>query len=131
MFYDKTKKELLDRLTIEYVVPKIKEEAETISKEKDVIIDAPLLFETGLDKICDITIGVIADEETCVKRSCKRDGISEETAKARINSQNREGFFKINCDYCINNGIGENLEKQINEILSRKKFIKYKCNTFI
>lgn len=105
-------------------MPEIKGEAKKNAKSKTVIIDVPLLFETRLDKICDITIGVIANEETCINRICKRDRITEETAKARINSQNKESFFKINCDYCINNEIGENLEKQINEIFNRKKFVK-------
>ena len=38
----------------------------------------PLLFESGLDKICDITIGVIAKKETCIKRICSRDEVDEE-----------------------------------------------------
>lgn len=101
-------------------MPEIKEEAKRISKEKYVIIDAPLLFETGLDKICDITIGVIAGKETCIKRICARDGVSTEIAEARINNQNKNSFFKIKCNYCINNETGENLEKQINEILTGK-----------
>lgn len=114
---------MLDKLTLEYAVPKIKEEAKKVAKEKLTLIDAPLLFETGLDKICDTTIGVLANKEICVKRICVRDSVSAEIAEARINNQNRDIYFKIKCNYCISNE-EDNLEKQINEIFSRKKFIK-------
>lgn len=116
---------MLDKLTLEYAVPKIKEEAKKVAKEKLTLIDAPLLFETGLDKVCDTTIGVIASKETCIKRICTRDGVSAEIAEARINNQNKDTYFKIKCNYCINNE-EDNLEKQINEIFDRKKSIKWK-----
>lgn len=128
IFYDKEKKEMLDKLTLEFVVPKIKEEAKKVAKEKITLIDAPLLFETGLDKICDITIGVLANKEICIKRICKRDDVSRKTADIRINNQNKNTYFKMKCDYCINNE-EDNLEKQINEIFNRKKSIKRKYPT--
>ncbi len=77
----------------------------------------PLLFESGLDKICDITIGVIAKKETCIKRIIKRDKISEELANARIEAQKQETFLKTHANYCIIND-GEKLEYQIQEIFS-------------
>lgn len=124
IFYDKTKKELLDKLTFLYVVPKIKEEAKKRKNKGIVIIDVPLLFEMELDKFCDITIGIIAERETCIERICQRDKINEQDAISRINSQNEIKYFKENCDYCINNENENIIEKQINEIFSRRKFIK-------
>lgn len=78
----------------------------------------PLLFESGLDRVCDITIGVIGDKETCTTRIIERDGITEEEARKRIESQNTEQFFKINCNYCIFNNDEDFLDKQINEVLN-------------
>lgn len=123
VFLNKAKKEKLDMLTLSYIAPKIKEEAEKIAREKIAIIDAPLLFETGIDKFCDFTVGITAKRETCVKRICKRDSISEELAKARIDSQNKEEYFKIHCDYIINNDDESDLENDIEEIFERKKSI--------
>ena len=110
-------------LTLNYIVPKIREEAERIAKDKMAIIDAPLLFETGIDKFCDFTIGVIASNETCIKRVCKRDKISEEEAKLRLNSQNSTDYFKMQCNYIINNEEQSDLENDIEEIFERKKSI--------
>ena len=123
VFSDEVKKERLDMLTLNYIVPKIREEAERIAKDKMAIIDAPLLFETRIDKFCDFTIGVIASNENCIKRVCKRDKISEEEAKLRLNNQNSTDYFKIHCDYIINNEEQSDLENDIEEIFGRKKSI--------
>ncbi len=79
-----------------------------------------MLFESGLDKICDITIGVIAKKETCIQRIMKRDKIERNLAIARIESQNTENYFKQKCNYCIFNEDNTNLNYQINEILNQK-----------
>lgn len=123
VFTDKSKKEKLDMLTLKYIVPKIKEEAEKISQNKIAIIDAPLLFETGVDQFCDFTIGVLASKETCIKRICKRDEIEEKDAIERIDSQNKTDYFKVHCDYLINNEDENDLIQDIEEIFERKKFI--------
>lgn len=128
IFFDKDKKEKLDRLTNEYVVPKIIEEAR---KEEISVIDVPLLFESRLNESCDIVIGVIADKEICIERITKRDGIDKEIAAARINNQFTEEFFKRKCDYCIFNEDEKSLEYQINEIFSRKQFIKWQYDTSV
>ena len=118
VFEDSKKKEKLDRLTSCYVVPKIKKEAKAIGTE-DVVIDAALLFEFGLDKYCDVTIGVIASGNTCINRICKRDGTSKESAEFRIKSQNGNDFFKSNCNYIIINEDECDLEEEILSIFNR------------
>ena len=51
------------------------------------VIDAPLLFESGLDRKCDITLAVIAPLELRLSRIVERDGITPEEAKKRIAMQ--------------------------------------------
>lgn len=123
IFKDGEKKEKLDKLTYCYVVPKIKKEAKNLDTE-NVVIDAALLFEFGLEGFCDITIGVIASSDTCISRICKRDNIQKEDAKLRIKSQKQNDFFKSHCDYIIINEDGCNLEEEILAIFNRRKFIK-------
>lgn len=119
IFHNRTKKERLDKITNKYVVKKIKENIEN-TFGCDIIIDVPLLFESGLDKICDTVIGVLAKEETCIDRIIKRDGIDKDKAIARIKSQNNENFFKINCTYCVYNDEKENAQRQLEEIINGK-----------
>ena len=84
------------------------------------MLDAPLLFESGLNKICNMIIGVITDKEICINRIIARDGMTEEEAEERINSQHDTKFFKIHCDYCIYNNDENNMDFQISEIINGK-----------
>ena len=68
-----------------------------------VIVDAPLLFESGFDKNCDIIISVLANEQTCLNRIIKRDNITREQAGLRIKNQKSDVFFIENSDYIIYN----------------------------
>lgn len=66
-------------------------------------IDAIGLFESGLDKLCKLTVAITAPEEIRIQRLMARDSITQEYAKARIDAQpSREAFQKL-CDYCLEN----------------------------
>ena len=51
------------------------------------VLDVPLLFETGMERLCDEVWTMSADEETQVARVCARDGLSAAQARARIAGQ--------------------------------------------
>ena len=52
-----------------------------------VVIDAPLLFESGLHRICSVVVVVSVDPQTQLQRLMARDRAGEADAKARIASQ--------------------------------------------
>ncbi len=52
-----------------------------------LVIDAPLIFETGLSSIMDATVVVAASEKTCIRRVRTRSGLSEEEVRARLKNQ--------------------------------------------
>lgn len=54
---------------------------------KVVILDVPLLFETGMDALCDETWVLSADLETQVARVMMRDRVEREQVEARIQNQ--------------------------------------------
>ncbi|MBR2380904.1 MAG: dephospho-CoA kinase [Clostridia bacterium] len=68
------------------------------------VIDAPALFSSKIFiGACDFIISVLCDKEARVDRIMKRDGISRESALARINAQPSDEFFIENSDYYITN----------------------------
>ena len=109
IYNNKEKREELNKLTYKYVVEEIKKRAKNF-EYKNIIIDAPLLFESGLGKICNITIGVIANTKNKIQRICKRDNIDEETALARLKIQQEDKFYIQKSDYIIENN------EEINQI---------------
>ncbi len=55
--------------------------------EKVVVMDIPLLFESKLQHFVDKVLVVSVKEEVQLKRLMERNGLSEEEARARINTQ--------------------------------------------
>ena len=54
---------------------------------KVVILDVPLLFETGMDALCDETWALYLERDKQVLRVAARDGLTREQVEARIDSQ--------------------------------------------
>ena len=50
-------------------------------------VECALLFESGLNELCDKVVCVTAPEDVCVARVMKRDGTSEAAVRARIAAQ--------------------------------------------
>lgn len=105
IFQDKNQRDKLDNLTYKYVVKEIENQIK-ISKAQTIIIDAPLLIESKLNKICNIIIAVISRQEEQIKRICARDNIEENVAKLRIKAQKNNEFYQKNADYIIENNGG-------------------------
>ena len=120
-FTSKENLKLLNEITHKHILRKTRELITQIRLStncKAVIFDAPLLFESGFDKECDVTVCVIADEKTRIDRIIKRDSISTEAAIKRIRAQIPNEELIRKCDYSIeNNSSVESLREQILEII--------------
>ena len=106
IFKDEEKRTKINELTNKYVVKEIRKQIEN-SENEYVVIDVPLLIESKLDKICIFTIGVVSDYDLQIERICKRDNITKEEAKERLNVQPKNNFYEKNVDYIIENNGGE------------------------
>ena len=73
------------------------------SQEGMVLLDAPQLFESDMDVLCDCIIGVTAPEELRLERILKRDNITGEQARERMKAQLDESFFREHTDHLIEN----------------------------
>ena len=62
-------------------------EAASAAGERVVFLSVPLLFESGMDALCDQVWLMALSADVQVKRAMARDKISEEEARARIHSQ--------------------------------------------
>ncbi|MBQ8742710.1 MAG: dephospho-CoA kinase [Clostridia bacterium] len=125
VFSDRTKLELLNKTVHKYVIKHCEREI-MLAKEKNekaIVIDAPQLFEAGMDKDCDFVISVVADTETCVERIIGRDKISRDDALKRLKNQHTRDFFEKRSDYLIFNDQNSDVEDRIKEILLKENLI--------
>lgn len=106
VFADAKKLARLNRITHKHIKAKLREMLAGYGENATVLLDAPTLFESGIDAWCDLVIGVVAPYEECVKRITERDGISAERAKKRLDSQISEDFIRENCDVILYNDSG-------------------------
>lgn len=69
-----------------------------------IAVDAINLIESGLCKLCERTVAVLAPKEDRVRRIMARDGIPEDYARLRVEAQKDDAFYRENCtDILINN----------------------------
>lgn len=98
------KRKELNNCTFKYIRKEIEKQ---VKKEQEsdttVIIDAPLLFECELDKLCDKVIGIISKRELQLERIVARDNVDYENAEKRLNAQESNEFYKEKCDEIIEN----------------------------
>ena len=95
----------LNRISHRLILEETRRRADKLFKEGyDVIlIDAPLLFESGFDRECAKNICVTAPFEKLVRRIMKRDGITKEEAETRLSNQTSQCETASRCDYIIVN----------------------------
>ena len=70
-------------------------------------IDAVALFESGMDKLCHVTVAVTAPAEVRIRRLMERDGISAEYAQKRIEAQPSAEWFRQKCSYALENNASQ------------------------
>lgn len=101
---------------------------EIINRHKETgwfVIDAPLLFEAGMERICDAVLAVTAPKEKRIERIVLRDGITEEEASLRIARQRSDESYRECSDYIIeNDSDSDTFLKKAEELISAMK-VKY------
>lgn len=100
VFADKEKLNILNKITHKYILNEV---FKKLDGKNNAVLDAPLLFEAGLEKHCDITLGIISPNEVKTKRIQERDGVSQGYAAKRLEKQHNDEFFEKNCTFCIRN----------------------------
>lgn len=122
VFNDRGKLKELNQITFPYIVAGMRQQIKNglSAGHSIVILDAPVLFESKSDQLCDKVLAVIADAETRKQRIMQRDGLTPEEAEARMNSQHDDEFYTSRADYVIrNDGDATTLRLQVVELLEK------------
>ena len=112
----------LNSITHKYIIDETERRIQAYLADgvKGVLIDAPLLYESGLDRRCDCVIAVVADRGVRLARIMLRDGISLDAAKKRIDSQLSDKALADKADYVIyNNCTLEQLGGEVSRVYTQ------------
>jgi dephospho-CoA kinase len=87
-----------------------------------VLVDAPLLYESGFDSFCEAVVCVTAPEDVILRRIMARDGLSREDAAKRLAAQIPAEELEERADFTIvNDGSLQELEARV-EAVARELF---------
>ena len=121
VFSDPEKLVILNKITHGCVTEKVDELLADYRKNgvSAVVVEVPLMFESGFDKKCDIVVCVAADTETRITRICKRNGITRGEAEKRIKNQKDIDFYIANSSFIVYNNDKEDINAQIDRLFER------------
>lgn len=89
VFADEGKRRELEGILHPIVIEETKREMELARAQGCAVcvLDVPLLFESGMERLCDETWVVYVPRQEQLRRVMARDGLTEQQAQARIDSQ--------------------------------------------
>ena len=91
------------------------------AKAKAVVLEIPLLFETGAEKRCDVTLCVTAPKSIQKLRVMKRKGMTAARYKSILVRQMPDAEKQRRADYTVNTGKSRaDTQKQLRRILDER-----------
>ena len=125
VFADRTELKLLESMIFPYLSERHRRflasnaEAQTLL----VVIDMPLLFETGMDDLMDVTIAIIAEDHLRLERVLRREGMTEEKFHQRDKFQMPQEEKRKRANYIIQSGEfdKEVVHQQVQDLVEQLK----------
>jgi dephospho-CoA kinase len=117
IFSDAENRAKMNKLTFKYVGKEVKKMILENKNQEMIVLDFPLLYEGGFDKICNYVIAVVADDNTKISRLKERDKLHPDQIKKRLEAQEKEEFFKENANFVIENGARKRYISLVNDTI--------------
>lgn len=119
VFSDKAKLELLTKITHKYIKASVEQKIKD-SKSNICAVDGAVIIGSNIEALCKFIVVVTADKEVRKNRIKMRDGISDDDAEKRINSQKNTDFYIAHSDYIIQNNKGlDALTEEVTHIYNK------------
>lgn len=122
VFSDRSQLAKLNKLTHPLIYQETKRQLDEFVKQKQslIVMDVPLLFESGFDALADQTLVVSADPEVQLQRLMDRNNLTKTDAMNRINSQMSLKEKEQKANYVIyNNSSRDELNRQLQELVKK------------
>ena len=117
VFGDDERRQWLEEILWPRVGERVASFRESVEDAPAVVIEVPLLFESGMDEVFDKTVAVVADEEVRAARSAAR---GHELLEERVARQLSQEEKAQRADFVVrNDGDLEELEAKMSEVLAK------------
>ena len=102
VFGDPEELERLNKVVYPAVYAAVEQKIRNCTR-KGVAIDAINLVESGIGRLCQVTVAVTADPAVRLARIMARDGLDRRRAQARIDAQKPERWYRAHCTLVLRN----------------------------
>lgn len=118
-FSSEENKKKLNAITHPRILSKVWEKINQAKRngKKLIAIDAPTLFESGLDDKCSRIFVVTASREQRLKRILERDHLTLEQAELRLSAQKPDNYYFSRADHIIHTDENTELSKRLAPIV--------------
>ena len=117
VFGDDEKRKWLESVLWPRVGARVAEFREAAEGQPAAVVEVPLLFESGMEKVFDKTVAVVADEDVREGRAAAR---GHELVEARVARQLTQDEKAQKADFVVrNDGTLEELEIKLSEVLEK------------
>lgn len=98
---DADERKKLDAFTHPKIVEEVTKQVKNTDKSARVVLSAPLLFESGLSRLCDCVVCVYAPKPLRISRIIARDGVSKKDAINIVDAQTPDTYRVMLSDFTI------------------------------
>ena len=120
VFQDRSKRKILESIIHPRVAEEQNKRLRTLEREGHsiVVVDVPLLYETGWERFVDLVVVVYAPRHVQEERLVNRDGMSVEDARSRLDAQMPIDEKKRLADRLVDNGNTlEHTHRQVESVI--------------
>ncbi len=114
--------EILNKQLLPFVLEIIREKIECFKADgaDKILLDAPTLYESGADKLCDTVIAVLSNEDLRRKRIIARDGLTENEADIRLAASKPDSFYTSKTKHVVyNNDSADEFESKVSALFDK------------
>lgn len=121
IFHDESARERLNAITYPAIKKRAEDQIKSLQVEPIIVLVVPMLYESGMDRLCDDVWLIQTDESVRRIRLSERDGIDLAYAQCKIEAQvkNQIGAATSTMKVLNNNGDLEGLYQQIESFLKK------------
>lgn len=98
------------------------------SNQAIAFVESAILYESGLDGMCDYVAGVLASKAIRLARTMQRDGVDEERVKARMKAQMTNCQLRARVDFVVENDGKHPVDKLVQSLLRKINNVKSKIS---
>ncbi len=120
IFADKAELEWINSI----VHPAVRNDFETWRHNQTadiVVVESAILFEGGLEKLCNTVVAVVAPKEVRIARVMQRDNTTRDLVEQRIANQRNDDYFRTHANHVIVNDGTADIDTEIKKIIENQR----------